>query len=278
MIEKNYNKLSKMISIVFIISVFTFLLCINLYLKIPKSLIVSNKKKLGDVIPKRIVQTWPTHNLGNLEKVAETWKNLNPTFTYTLFDDTECENLIYRRFEPRVWNAYTSIKAGAFKADLWRYCELYLNGGVYVDIDTVCLGSIDDILDPTATLITPIDFNPVNLFNAFIAVVPGHPVMLMCIKKIVENVESNKKQFGLDFSGPGVLGECVAKYLGMPRKPFVLSDTINKGVQFLNFDKNTEIVSNVYGQELMVNKNGNINLLKAYEGEMNRAGIVKYEW
>jgi hypothetical protein len=27
-----------------------------------------------------------------------------------------------------------------------------------------------------------------------------------------------------------------------------------------------------------VNKNGNINLLKAYEGEMNRAGIVKYEW
>lgn len=278
MIEKNYNKLSKMISIVFIISVFTFLLCINLYLKIPKSLIVSNKKKLGDVIPKRIVQTWPTHNLGNLEKVAETWKNLNPTFTYTLFDDTECENLIYRRFEPRVWNAYTSIKAGAFKADLWRYCELYLNGGVYVDIDTVCLGSIDDILDPTATLITPIDFNPVNLFNAFIAVVPGHPVMLMCIKKIVENVESNKKQFGLDFSGPGVLGECVAKYLGMSRKPFVLSDTINKGVQFLDFDKNTEIVSNVYGQELMVNKNGNINLLKAYEGEMNRAGIVKYEW
>lgn len=278
MLDKNYNKLSKMISIVFIISFFTFLLCINLYLKIPKSLIVLNKKKMGDVIPKRIVQTWPSHNLGILEKAAETWKNLNPTFTYTLFDDTECENLIYSLFEPRVWKAYKSIKAGAFKADLWRYCELYLNGGVYVDIDTVCLGSIDDILDPTATLITPIDFNPVNLFNAFIAVVPGHPVMLMCIKKIVENVESNKKQFGLDFSGPGVLGECVAKYLGMPRKPFVLSDTINKGVQFLDFDKNTEIVSNVYGQELMVNKNGNINLLKAYEGEMDRAGIVKYEW
>jgi len=276
--EKNYHKLSNMIWIVFVISACTFLLCTILYLKIPRTLLVLRENQLGDVIPKRIVQTWPTHNLGILRKVAKTWQDLNPTFTYTLFDDTECEELIRSNFAPRVQRAYKSIKAGAFKADLWRYCELYLNGGVYVDVDTVCLGSIDNIVDPNATLVTPIDLNPFNLFNAFIAVVPGHPVMLMCIKTIVHNVESKKKQIGLDFSGPGVLGKCVAKYLGMRRKQFVLSDTINKGVQLLHFDEQTEIISNAYGEYLMLNKNGDSNLRRLYDSEVDKAGIIKYEW
>jgi mannosyltransferase OCH1-like enzyme len=235
------------------------------------------KNNQVSLIPKRIVQTWRTHDIGNLAHFSQTWKDFNPNFTYTLFDDVDCQNFIRENFGQEIENVYTKIKFGAFRADFWRYCELYINGGVYIDIDTVCLGSIDSIIDPNATFVTPIDLNPKDLFNAFIAIVPKHPVMLMCINEIVKNVYKNVPQKGLHFSGPGLLGMCVSKYLGFKQKTtFVSSSYLYKGLQLLDFEPINEIVYNFYGVSLFQNKNKNIVLKRIYNNEANRARIVRY--
>ena len=225
------------------------------------------------VVPARIVQTWKTLDLGMLAPAARTWREWNPGFAYTLFDDEACARFIRERIGPRVAAAYAKIKSGAFRADLWRYCELYVNGGVYVDVDTVCLNAVDDVIDPTATLVVPIDLDPANLFNAFVAVAPAHPVMRMCIDAVVDNVERGRRQAGLGFSGPGLLGSCVAAYIGSAFEVGVPID----GVQFLRFEPGTEIVSNAAGMPLMQNKNGSREIYEAYEAEARRAAIVRYD-
>ena len=229
-------------------------------------------------VPARLVQTWKTLDLGALAPIARTWREWNPGFAYTLFDDAACAALIGDRFGARVASAYARIGPGAFRADLWRYCELYANGGVYADVDTACLGAVYDVLDPAATLAVPVDLDPSNLFNAFVAAAPAHPVMRMCIDAVVENVETNRPQFGLGFSGPALLGACVAAYLGAPYPTaFEATHRPVAGVQFLRFDGATEVVSNAAGARLMQNKNGSRAIHEAYEAEASRASVVRYE-
>ena len=260
-------------SCVFIIIVFLWFYQYNYEPKNVERLLSKNNSR----IPKRIVQTWRTHDIGSLEQFSQTWKDFNPNFTYTLFDDIDCKKFIRKNFGKRFENVYDNINFGAFKADFWRYCELYINGGVYIDIDTVCLGPIDEVIDKNATFVTPVDLNPKDLFNAFIAIIPRHPIMLICINEIVKKVELNMPQKGLNFTGPGLLGMCTSKYLGFNEKTnFVPSNCLYKGIQLLEFEPTNEVIYNSFGDKLFQNKNRNILLRQIYNKESNRAGILKY--
>lgn len=288
-VEKERTNIEQIIMIVFvcliIITVYILILLYckkQLYILKDKNLFItcSSKNKLykNNIIPKRIIQTWKTHDIGDLDKLSQTWKDFNQSYTYTLFDDIECANMINNYFNERVLRAYQNIKPGAFKADLWRYCELYINGGVYSDIDTVCIGSIDDVIDSDATMVTPIDLINTNLFNAFIAVIKNHPVMLMCIEEIVSNVENNKEQKGLSFSGPGLLGDCVRKYLSMKNKePFVFDCSLYKGIQLLKMNVYSEIIYNSDGIQLFQNKYKNSMVRTIYKKESIKAGVITYK-
>lgn len=43
-------------------------------------------------------------------------------------------------------NLFEEIEYGPYKCDFWRLCKLYINGGVYSDIDIEPLMSIDEII------------------------------------------------------------------------------------------------------------------------------------
>ena len=51
-----------------------------------------------------------------------------------LFNDDDCRDFLSKTFPNDVVNAYNLLIPTAFKADLWRYCILYMFGGVYMDI------------------------------------------------------------------------------------------------------------------------------------------------
>ncbi len=227
-------------------------------------------------IPRRILQTWKTRVLSpRMREIAQSWELLNRGYVYGLYDDADCRRLIEVKFGAQVLAAYDGIAAGAFKADLWRYCALYVHGGVYVDLDTLCIGPIDAVIDPTAELVVPVDLNNRNLFNAFLGAIPRHPVMLACIHQIVKNVENGMEQTGFDFSGPGLLGNCVADHLGLPRGVVFAPGTYG-GVQLLDFSPLTEIVSSIDGKSLFLNKNGDSGILHVYMAESAEAGVVRY--
>jgi len=242
-------------------------------------------------IPRNIFQTWTTKQLSSeFKKLSQSWINNNPNYAYFLYDDMDCDNFIKKHFDNKIYDAYCRIIPGAFKADLWRCCVLYIHGGIYVDMDTVCISSIDFFLTEDIEFMTPVDLNnnphigTHNLFNAFIASVPKHPILLDCINRIVYNVENNIIPFSnLDFAGPGVLGRSMNTYLNLEEtSSFVKKEGINNNICLLHFDQRTEYVSNYFSNTplearvLFQNKNGNENIQQIYNEELKKTNHIDW--
>jgi len=227
------------------------------------------------------MQTWE-HKHFNIEfkKIVDTWKTLNPNYEYILIDAEEREKFISEHFEIDVINVYKQIIPGAYKSDLFRYCYLWVRGGVYVDIDTLCLGNLDDFLLPDVDFIVPIDLNSSvnegnhNLACGFIASIPEHPVIMRCIQKIIHNVQTMTVPISkLDFTGPGILGRAVNEYLDRDETDsFIGKEGLfmkpNYGsIYFLKFELGTEFVKNINNKILFQNKNGNNEIINLYHLE-----------
>ncbi len=166
-------------------------------------------------IPKVIYQTWQTKFLPpNMKKSIQTLKLQNPNFNVVLFDDNDCKLFISRFLGQRVLNAYNKLKPGAFKADLWRYCILYVRGGVYLDIKYQCVEdfTFERVIGQTIFvrefINDNLDYNPIAIYNGFMISYPGNIIFQKCIEKICENVENlyyGTEQTGI--TGPIMMGE-----------------------------------------------------------------------
>jgi len=234
---------------------------------------------IANKIPKKIIQTWEHKNIDpEFQKIIDYWKLHNPNYEYTLFDNNERLEFIKHNFDKNVLETYNNIHTGAHKADLFRYCYLYINGGFYADIDSLCLGKIDDFLTPNTDFMVPIDLNVSstegehNLACGFIASSPKHPILLNCINKIVYNIQNNIiLPSRLDFTGPGILGRATNIYLGNPETAsFVGKEGIYKNIHFLNFERGSEYIRNKNNSILCQNKNGNPEIIRLYNEECQK--------
>lgn len=91
-------------------------------------------------IPKVCYQTWVTKNLSllthNTLQVMRQNQQLNPDIQFELWDDNDVDQFIKSEFPGDVYRAYRTINPliGAAKADFFRYCVIYKNGGIYLDL------------------------------------------------------------------------------------------------------------------------------------------------
>jgi hypothetical protein len=226
--------------------------------------------------PRNIFQTWETKVISeDLQKIINTWKEHNPEYKYVLYDNQEREEFIQENFEERVYNVYCKIIPGAYKADLWRYCVLYIYGGVYADIDTICMAGIDSFVSDDTEFMTTVDLNTSpyegchNLSNTFILSTPNHPILLGCINRIVSHVENNIiPPSKLDFAGPGVLGRETNIFLNLPETAsFIGKEGQHGTLSLLVFEHGTEYITDTDGNILLQNKNGNKDIVEAYNKE-----------
>ena len=112
----------------------------------PRDTSPSNKKSYK-YIPKKIFQTWETNQVTpGMYDAVYTWIDKNPDWEYHFFDKDDRRNFIKDNFPKKVLDAYDNLIPGAYKADLWRYCVLYIHGGVYTDIKAVLLLGLNDVI------------------------------------------------------------------------------------------------------------------------------------
>jgi len=185
----------------------------------------SKKAEYNSVIPLKIYQTWHTKILpAHMKQSVERLKLKHPRFEHILFDDNDCREFIANNFDVSVLNAFDSLIPGAYKADLWRYCILYKNGGIYLDIKYDCINSFR-FIELTEKEHWVIDIDQNNIYNALIAVKPNNEVCLKCINQIVENVRN--RYYGgscVDPTGPGL----VSRFIGEERRNIELEHIWNK--------------------------------------------------
>ena len=105
----------------------------------------------ADTVPLKIFQTWFTKDLTEkMRNTVEELKNNNPEFEHFLFDDKDCEEFIHSHFNEKVVNAFRRLIPCAYKADLWRYCVMYIHGGIYLDIKLRCVNGFKFINSSTS--------------------------------------------------------------------------------------------------------------------------------
>lgn len=162
-----------------------------------------------------IMQThkYKEEEIPDAEKGAmKSWKNqLNFNYFYITNDDSY--QYLLDNFDDTIAETFKSINIGAYKADFFRYCWIYKNGGIYADTDTICLINLNEWLkdyEDIDIIITKDEPNPVKAFyQAFIySKNPNNILFKVAIDMIVENVKEykNGKEFGMfEFTGPGLL-------------------------------------------------------------------------
>lgn len=193
---------------------------INMHLKNKKNNILKKiynkpytffKPYYNSVIPLKIYQTWITKELPTkMKERVELLKSQNPRFEHFLFDDNDCREFIKQHFRPDVLNAYNRLIPGAYKADLWRYCVLFINGGIYMDIKLSCINGFKLIELTEKEHFVNDRIKPLSIYNALMVCKAGNPFLYKCIRSIVNNV--NNKYYGhssLDPTGPVLLGNII---------------------------------------------------------------------
>ena len=106
----------------------------------------------GTKFPRKIWQTWKIGPLGFEERdslTAKTWTQKNPGFRYEVLTDDNDLEYVETHFGSNGLNRldivdmYRSINAKIIKADILRYLVMYVEGGVYADIDVEALKPVE---------------------------------------------------------------------------------------------------------------------------------------
>ncbi len=182
------------------------------------------KDKYNDIlnnienIPKKIFQTHKSFSymLENdaTKRSYDSWSRFKD-YEYNFYDDKMCEEFIKNNFENNVYNAYIKCPIPVMKADLWRYCIIYIYGGIYADSDTICLDT-PNIFSQKKSYFVGVPENDVHLCNWIFAAPPRSPVLLSVINLSVDRILNHyeKKQHMVHYyTGPGVLTDGIEYFL-----------------------------------------------------------------
>lgn len=173
------------------------------------------ERREPDIIPKQVFMCWSTSILPpKMQEVIDQNRLLNPEFTFHIYDDIQCREYIQNNFEKEVVYAFDKLIPGAYKADLWRLCVLFIEGGIYLDIKFKCINgfTFKEVIDKEYFTLDIPSLSWTNkmhgIYNGFMVCKSKNPFLWKCICKIVDNVE--KEEYGkscLFPTGPGLLGD-----------------------------------------------------------------------
>ncbi|KAK6351244.1 membrane-bound alpha-1,6- mannosyltransferase Initiation-specific [Orbilia javanica] len=216
----------------------------------------------GTEIPKVIWQKWKNRiDLTNIWKQETyvrdgwmTWEVFNNEYEHIVFSDVDAELFVRKEYahRPDIIKVFTELQQRIIAFDLLRYLVIYKYGGIYNDMDTMCLRPIDDWFEEFwdygivvgIECVLPLDPGlPVDLqldnFNLVYAVqflqwtvmaAPGHPVINRTIEALVAAVINDTREADgsvqweigdlwyepmaiLNVSGPGLWTRTVKQYI-----------------------------------------------------------------
>ena len=180
---------------------------------------INNNTTTEPIIPLLCYTTWHTKNIPPLMRQNyETMCKNNPDINFQLFDEKDCEEFIQNNFPDDVLYAYQCLSPSSYKSDLWRYCVLLINGGIYLDIKYSPINNFNlkelcykehFSFDHKGKCLDDIwEEGSYGIYTSIIAVKPQNKVLQGCINAIVYNVE--RFYYGKNAlypTGPGLLGQ-----------------------------------------------------------------------
>lgn len=182
------------------------------------------KEKIKDYnleIPKIIFQTHKSIDYiksnKNLITCYKSWNDCKKYgFKHYFYSDDSMHYFMLKNF-PDIYDVFQNLPLPVLQADLFRYCIIYIYGGIYADMDTICSVNPSYFLTPSLLVCFP--ENNTHLCQWVFAAPQKSPI----IKNIIElSVEKIKKfdfnnilneHFVHELTGPGLFTEAIEKWL-----------------------------------------------------------------
>ena len=153
------------------------------------------------MIPKIIHQTWRDKSLPNILNniyIHNTKIHDKSDFEFKLWShapgEPEIDNFLKINY-PEIYNIFIKTKFGVQKGDISRLAILYHYGGIYIDLDILCIKSLDGLLNYNSDKLymayepseqTMKIFNHDKyLCNAFVATPEKHPLLKLAMDNII---------------------------------------------------------------------------------------------
>jgi predicted Zn-dependent protease len=167
-------------------------------------------------IPRLIHQFWDNpHPPRDVVSLVATWRELNPGFAHTLYDQLAATAYLRDHFDEDVQKAFRRSPSVAGKADILRLALLWREGGVYADADDRCAGPLETLLAGRDLVLRQEIFGSIG--NNFIAVTPRHPLIQAALRQSVTAILRGDRESIWLISGPGMLTRAFALYVAETR-------------------------------------------------------------
>lgn len=144
------------------------------------------------MIENNIWQTYETP-IGELPEDAvrctRSWYKINRRWNYHYMSGQDRENFFKEYFDGEVYDTYMKMPMGVMKAGLWRFAILYIHGGIYADLDTMCIDPIEHWLDQEHDMVLDIEGDTPWYATQVIAARKGHPFLKNAIDLCVERMK-----------------------------------------------------------------------------------------
>jgi len=197
------------------------------------------------LIPRIIIQTNEKSEIP--QKMMDASNALiatNPEYEYVYYNDQDSRRFIEENFDQDVIDAYNDVVPGAYKADLFRYCFLWVHGGVYIDMGMLPINALDKIIRSDDAFIAPEDNGePRRIYNAFMACTAKHPIIgkaIMLATKNITNRTYTRNPLGI--TGPLLLGDAFVKVM---EEEVDFDRDYGNGVRIIRFSKYDKCESGV---------------------------------
>jgi len=150
------------------------------------------------------------------EKSIRSIKKINPKIKHVLWSEEDCLNLVKENF-PEYVDFYLNMRYDIQRMDYIRNVILYCYGGIYVDLDMICLKSLDELFEKKFFIHSLRHIKPKHsefVLNDLMGSEKGFKFWKILIDKTVENYKEKEKievydtwkaRFVLQTTGPKFL-------------------------------------------------------------------------
>jgi len=111
-----------------------------------------------------------------------------------------CRQFIKKNFDDKTLNCYDLLIPGAFRADFFRYCYLYINGGCYFDCKSILRKPLRQFINSNDTLLLCKDIGP-GYYNAMMMVEKNNDKILTVINACKSNISNFFKIYNINDKG-----------------------------------------------------------------------------
>lgn len=200
------------------------------------------------MIEKNIFQSWHTNMLHpDVENKINTFKNMNPDFTYKLYNDDDMDSFVNEHFPGEIAECYNRLNIIVAKVDFWRYLILYKYGGIYLDMDSSIEYSLDELIKEHDEAIITAEGNP-NLYVQWALIFKkNHPILKKVIELVVDNIQNNRHPNDIHkMTGPAVYTRAINEiHKELFDNEIINHQTINKSTDITY--KSNDISYRLYG-------------------------------